>query len=163
MLRMFLARQMLRERAGAGGRTHGCMCHSHVLGHASAWLVAALQVGTTTSDCPYLALEYADSGNLGQWLKAAGGRLGEDSARWFFQQLVYGLAHCHHHGVFNRDIKPENLLLHAGINPQRPLLKVRAPCAPAAGAGAACSAGLPPRDDAYCWLACPHGGGPPCM
>ena len=79
----------------------------------------------------YLALEYADSGSLQQCLDAAaGGRLSEDWACWFFQQLVYGLAHCHAHGVYNRDIKPENLLLHThGGRLRLPLLKVRrGPC-----------------------------------
>ncbi len=50
----------------------------------------------------YLALEYANGGNLKQWLAERGGRLLEPVARWFTQQLVYGLAYCHAHGVFNR-------------------------------------------------------------
>ncbi len=50
----------------------------------------------------YLALEYADSGNLREWLDARGGRLQEPLARWFLQQLVYGLDYCHAHGVVNR-------------------------------------------------------------
>ncbi len=56
----------------------------------------------------YLALEYADSGNLREWLDARGGRLQEPLARWFLQQLVYGLDYCHAHGVYNRYVRRAN-------------------------------------------------------
>ncbi|GIL43764.1 hypothetical protein Vafri_1391 [Volvox africanus] len=94
--------------------------HEHVIGFK--------EVGLTTDMRLYLTLEYADSGSLKQWLSDHGGRLSESSARWFAQQLVYGLAYCHAHGVYNRDIKPANLLLHSnrdGPHPlEQPLLKV---------------------------------------
>ncbi|PNH10181.1 putative CBL-interacting protein kinase 13 [Tetrabaena socialis] len=80
--------------------------HDHVIGFR--------EVGITTSLCLYLCLEYANGGNLrGLLAGQPGGRLPEDTARWFTQQLVYGLAYCHLQGVFNRDIKPANLLLHS--------------------------------------------------
>ncbi|KXZ50287.1 hypothetical protein GPECTOR_17g926 [Gonium pectorale] len=89
--------------------------HMHVVGFR--------EVGITAHHRMYIALEFADSGNLRQWLDLRGGRLSEHEARWFFQQLVYGLAYCHAYGVYNRDIKPENLLLHRCGLPL-PLLKV---------------------------------------
>ncbi|KAG2425970.1 hypothetical protein HXX76_013341 [Chlamydomonas incerta] len=91
--------------------------HQHVIGFR--------EVGITSGELRlYLALEYANGGNLKQWLAERGGRLAEPVARWFTQQLVYGLAYCHAHGVFNRDIKPENLLLDTGGGLEQPLLKV---------------------------------------
>jgi hypothetical protein len=39
------------------------------------------------------------------------GRLTEEDARWFFQQIIIGLDYCHRRGVVNRDLKLENLLL----------------------------------------------------
>ena len=59
---------------------------------------------------PLQVMEYADRGDLLEYLRRRG-RFREHEARWFFQQLVFGLDYCHQRGVYNRDIKPENLLL----------------------------------------------------
>ena len=43
------------------------------------------------------------------------GRLREDEARHFFQQIISGVEYCHRHMVVHRDLKPENLLLDANL------------------------------------------------
>ncbi|KAJ1406756.1 Serine/threonine-protein kinase, active site [Sesbania bispinosa] len=43
--------------------------------------------------------------------KVAKGRLKEDLARVYFQQLIFVVDFCHSRGVYHRDLKPENLLL----------------------------------------------------
>ncbi|KAL3521298.1 hypothetical protein ACH5RR_019447 [Cinchona calisaya] len=57
----------------------------------------------------YFVLEYAKGGEL--FNKVAKGRLKEDIARKYFQQLITAVDFCHSRGVYHRDLKPENLLL----------------------------------------------------
>ncbi|XP_034698071.1 CBL-interacting serine/threonine-protein kinase 23 isoform X2 [Vitis riparia] len=45
--------------------------------------------------------------------EASKGRLKEDEARKYFQQLINAVDYCHSRCVFHRDLKPENLLLDA--------------------------------------------------
>jgi serine/threonine protein kinase len=44
------------------------------------------------------------------------GRLKEDQARKYFQQLIDAVDYCHSRGVYHRDLKPENLLLDSAGN-----------------------------------------------
>lgn len=39
------------------------------------------------------------------------GRMEEDEARRFFQQIISAVEYCHKHKIVHRDLKPENLLL----------------------------------------------------
>ncbi|CAN1811968.1 CBL-interacting serine/threonine-protein kinase 6 [Linum perenne] len=48
---------------------------------------------------------------VGMTDQAAKGRLKEDVARVYFQQLISAIDFCHSRGVYHRDLKPENLLL----------------------------------------------------
>ncbi|KAF8396024.1 hypothetical protein HHK36_017636 [Tetracentron sinense] len=57
----------------------------------------------------YFVMEYAKGGEL--FNKLAKGRLKEDVARNYFQQLISAVDFCHSRGVYHRDLKPENLLL----------------------------------------------------
>ncbi|MBA0603322.1 hypothetical protein Gorai_003472 [Gossypium raimondii] len=57
----------------------------------------------------YFAMELVRGGEL--FSKVVQGRLKEDLARVYFQQLVSAVDFCHSRGVYHRDLKPENLLL----------------------------------------------------
>lgn len=57
----------------------------------------------------YFVMEFVRGGEL--FNKVAKGRLKEDVARKYFQQLVSAVGFCHARGVYHRDLKPENLLL----------------------------------------------------
>ncbi|KAI4331627.1 hypothetical protein MLD38_029799 [Melastoma candidum] len=57
----------------------------------------------------YFVLEYAKGGEL--FNKVSKGKLKEDVARRYFQQLIAAVDYCHSRGVAHRDLKPENLLL----------------------------------------------------
>ncbi|OMO67750.1 hypothetical protein COLO4_30006 [Corchorus olitorius] len=57
----------------------------------------------------YFVMEYAKGGEL--FNKLLKGKLKEDAARKYFQQLISAVDFCHSRGVCHRDLKPENLLL----------------------------------------------------
>ncbi|KAL5176590.1 CBL-interacting serine/threonine-protein kinase 5 [Glycine soja] len=57
----------------------------------------------------FLVMEYVNGGEL--FAKVNNGKLTEDLARKYFQQLISAVDFCHSRGVTHRDLKPENLLL----------------------------------------------------
>ncbi|XVF35669.1 hypothetical protein REPUB_Repub18cG0166100 [Reevesia pubescens] len=57
----------------------------------------------------FFVMEYVRGGEL--FAKVARGKLKEDAARKYFQQLISAVDFCHSRGVSHRDLKPENLLL----------------------------------------------------
>eukprot|EP00899_Mesostigma_viride_P024849 jgi/Mesvir1/5549/Mv15580-RA.1 len=63
----------------------------------------------------FVVMEYVQSGELFDYIVEKG-RLLEDEARRFFQQIVAGVEYCHRNMVVHRDLKPENLLLDADNN-----------------------------------------------
>lgn len=60
-------------------------------------------------------MEYVKSGELFDYIVEKG-RLIEDEARHFFQQIISGVEYCHRNMVVHRDLKPENLLLDSRAN-----------------------------------------------
>lgn len=57
----------------------------------------------------YFVMEYVKGGDL--FNKVAKGKLKEDMARKYFQQLISAVDFCHSRVVYHRVLKPENLLL----------------------------------------------------
>jgi serine/threonine protein kinase len=60
----------------------------------------------------YIVMELVTGGELFDKI-ASRGRLKEDDARKYFQQVINAVDYCHSRGVYHRDLKPENLLLDA--------------------------------------------------
>ncbi|GER24510.1 CBL-interacting protein kinase 12 [Striga asiatica] len=71
-------------------------------------IVQLIEVMATKSKI-FFVMEYVRGGEL--FGKVAKGRLKEDVARKYFQQLISAVAFCHARGVYHRDLKPENILL----------------------------------------------------
>ncbi|KAF2119399.1 serine threonine protein kinase SNF1p [Lophiotrema nucula] len=61
-----------------------------------------------------MVLEYA-GGELFDYI-VQHGKLKEEKARKFFQQIVCAVEYCHRHKIVHRDLKPENLLLDDHFN-----------------------------------------------
>lgn len=57
----------------------------------------------------YFVMEFVRGGEL--FAKISKGKLREEVARNYFQQLISAVDFCHSRGVYHRDLKPENLLL----------------------------------------------------
>ncbi|KAF2007642.1 Pkinase-domain-containing protein [Amniculicola lignicola CBS 123094] len=68
----------------------------------------------TTATEIIMVLEYA-GGELFDYI-VGHGKLKEDAARKFFQQIVCAVEYCHRHKIVHRDLKPENLLLDDHMN-----------------------------------------------
>lgn len=63
----------------------------------------------------FIVLELITGGELFDKIVAEG-RFDENTARFYFRQLIKGLKYCHGQGVCHRDLKPENLLLDVNAN-----------------------------------------------
>ncbi|GAB4817310.1 hypothetical protein N2152v2_004356 [Parachlorella kessleri] len=77
-------------------------------------IIRLYEVIETANDI-YVVMEYVKAGELFDYIVEKG-RLLEEEARTFFQQIVSGVEYCHRNMVVHRDLKPENLLLDAKRN-----------------------------------------------
>jgi len=77
-------------------------------------IIRLYEVMETQADI-YVVMEYVKAGELFDYIVEKG-RLMEDEARHFFQQIISGVEYCHRHMVVHRDLKPENILLDSKMN-----------------------------------------------
>ncbi|KAG6656320.1 hypothetical protein CIPAW_04G014400 [Carya illinoinensis] len=77
-------------------------------------IIRLYEVVDTPADI-YVVMEYVKSGELFDYIVEKG-RLQEEEARNFFQQIISGVEYCHRNMVVHRDLKPENLLLDSKCN-----------------------------------------------
>ncbi|CAN1243408.1 CBL-interacting serine/threonine-protein kinase 25 [Linum perenne] len=87
-------------------KKQGLISVMHLVRHPN---VVQLKEVMATKSKIFFVMEYVRGGEL--FAKVARGRLKEDSARKYFQQLISAVDFCHSRGVSHRDLKPENLLL----------------------------------------------------
>eukprot|EP00891_Asterochloris_glomerata_P001387 jgi/Astpho2/1387/Aster-06242 len=77
-------------------------------------IIRLYEVIETPTDI-YVVMEYVKAGELFDYIVEKG-RLLEEEARTFFQQIISGVEYCHRNMVVHRDLKPENLLLDSRNN-----------------------------------------------
>lgn len=100
----YIEREILNQRL--------CGLHPHIVKFKEVFM---------TATHVQIVMEFAEGGDLFDYVSRRG-KLSEDDARWFFQQMIFGVDFCHKKGIQNRDIKLENILLD-GTKP-RPLVKI---------------------------------------
>ncbi|KAL3819139.1 hypothetical protein ACJIZ3_005044 [Penstemon smallii] len=76
--------------------------------------VVELKEVMATKQKIFFVMEHVKGGEL--FAKVAKGKLKEEIARKYFQQLISAVDFCHSRGVSHRDLKPENLLLDENEN-----------------------------------------------
>lgn len=77
-------------------------------------IIKLYQVISTPSDI-FMVMEYVGGGELFDYIVKRG-KLKENDAKRFFQQIISGVDYCHRHMIVHRDLKPENLLLDKQLN-----------------------------------------------
>ncbi|CAG9325186.1 SNF1-like_9 [Blepharisma stoltei] len=68
-----------------------------------------------TVDKIYMVMEYVPNGDFQMFLNK-NGKLDEEKARFYFQQLISAVKFCHKKKVAHRDLKLENLMLDENMN-----------------------------------------------
>ncbi|KAK2955550.1 putative Serine/threonine protein kinase OSK3 [Blattamonas nauphoetae] len=63
----------------------------------------------------FMIMEFISGGEMFDYIVTKG-KIPEDEARRFFQQIISGVEYCHKHKVVHRDLKPENILLDSKNN-----------------------------------------------
>ncbi|KAK0553381.1 Protein kinase [Tilletia horrida] len=94
-----------------GGRVKREIQYLKLLRHPH--IIKLYEVISTPTDI-IMVIEYA-GGELFEYIVERG-RMSEDEARRFFQQIICAMEYCHRHKIVHRDLKPENLLLDEYLN-----------------------------------------------
>ncbi len=93
----------LVARVEREARTAGQIDHPNV--------VSIVDLGVTSEQGPYIAMELLRGQELATTVERAGGRLDPAEAVDILRQVLSGLDAAHKKGVIHRDLKPENIFL----------------------------------------------------
>jgi serine/threonine protein kinase len=86
--------------------------HPNIIAYRHTWLEnAKIADFGPTCPCLFLLMEYANAGNLDDYVELAEKQpLNEDDIWQIFIELLSGLRHLHHAGIIHRDMKVRNFL-----------------------------------------------------
>ncbi|KAL7225032.1 hypothetical protein ACSBR1_020335 [Camellia fascicularis] len=98
-----------KEKILKGGLIAHIKCEISILRRVRHPNIVQLFEVMATKSKIYFVMEYVKGGEL--FKKVTKGRLKEEVARKYFQQLISAVRFCHARGVYHRDLEPENLLL----------------------------------------------------
>jgi serine/threonine protein kinase/tetratricopeptide (TPR) repeat protein len=111
-----VAIKMLRDGTLAGGEQMDRFCtEAQILANLKhPNIVSILEIGEHEGRL-YMALEFAEGGNLAQLLARQRPTAAESAQ--LIEQLARAMHHVHEKGVLHRDLKPANVLLHKSSSP----------------------------------------------
>jgi serine/threonine protein kinase len=90
--------------------------HQNVLRLIKGGQGTFIKKGNCIGEFPYIVLEYAEKGELFNYVYLPKKGFGEDYSRLLFKQMLEGLHACHCTGIAHRDIKMENIMLDKNYN-----------------------------------------------
>ncbi|XVE86585.1 hypothetical protein DITRI_Ditri18aG0045200 [Diplodiscus trichospermus] len=90
-------------------------CELHFLSSVNHPNIIRLFHVLQSESCLFLVLEFCSGGNLASYIRHHG-RVQEQLARRFMQQLGSGLEVLQSHHIIHRDLKPENILISGSKN-----------------------------------------------
>lgn len=106
----FISRQLLKK-PDMSSRVDREIAYLKLLRHPH--IIKLYDVIPTPTDL-IMVIEYAGR-ELFDYI-VQNGKMDENSARRFFQQIICAVEYCHRHKIVHRDLKPENLLLDDNLN-----------------------------------------------
>lgn len=101
---------ILKDRVKKEGLLEQIRREISVMGLVRHPHIVELKEVMATKSKVYFVMEYVNGGELFVKMSERG-KLSENEARKYFQQLISAVDFCHSRGVSHRDLKPENLLL----------------------------------------------------
>jgi serine/threonine protein kinase len=90
--------------------------HQNVLRLIKGGQGTFIKKGNCVGEFPYIVLEYAEKGELFNYVYLPKKGFGEDYGRLIFKQIMEGLNACHRAGIAHRDLKLENIMLDRNYN-----------------------------------------------
>ena len=108
---MFAVKVIDRKKLTNERARQNLMNEIAIMSEIKAANVVSLRDATKTANNFYLAMELLNGGDLDNLVKARGGFLKENEARFILRQIVFGLGAIKDKHIMHRDLKLPNVMI----------------------------------------------------